>query len=79
MNIKLTDKEIKLILKLIPDFKYDKEFSNDEVINLFELIYDEEAAYANINKSDKGYEESIKLAREYALLGDKLQDIVDEK
>lgn len=79
MKLKLSLIEEGMVIKVYPSFDIKREYDEDEIIELYELIYDKEASYANTSESEEKYDEYMKLAREYAALGDKLQDLANGK
>ncbi|SFL20658.1 hypothetical protein SAMN05216390_11426 [Lachnospiraceae bacterium KH1T2] len=73
MIIKLNEEEIKLLKKAEIEFDPTKDYSEDEALELADMVFDQEIEYSNYPSSNK---KAVKLAVDYSELYDKLQNLL---
>lgn len=73
MILELNQREIELCAAAGIEIYPGKDYSEEELFELLELIYDQEARYSNYPAADKA---AYELFDQYAALADKIQGLI---
>lgn len=75
MKIVLADSEYRLLAAEDIPFDPDREYTDEEALELLELVYDAEIKYSNCPPEDKRAAET---AEKYAHLADRIRALIPE-